>query len=113
MKRAFPLLIFWSATLFSVTAPVATLQDLNSFIQQSQWDDAVQTAHEILIKDPRNSEAKLKGAYALFQKGYPNAALVLLKKLSSQEWKNLPQGQDRFVEIVSFFQKKVPLNHLP
>jgi TolA-binding protein len=38
---------------------------------------------------------------------------LLLRKLSADDWKNVPQGQDRFAEIVLLFQKKVPLNLLP
>jgi TolA-binding protein/Tfp pilus assembly protein PilF len=91
----------------------ATVQDLDAAISKSDWDDAIETAHEILSRNPKSSEAKLKGAYALFQKGYSNSALILLRTLSTEEWKSLPQGRDRFVEVVSLFQKKVPLNFLP
>lgn len=91
----------------------ATLADLDSAVSKAQWDEAAEMADEILIRDPGSSEAKLKGAYALFQKGYTNGGLLFLKKLKQDEWKRLPQGPDRFVEIMTLFEKKVPLNFLP
>ena len=91
----------------------ADLRDLNEAFQDQKWDAAAQIAHEILRSDPTNATAVMKGAYALFQKGFSNSALVLLKRLTPAQWKSFPQGEDRFAEIVSLFQKKVPLSLLP
>lgn len=79
----------------------------------SQWHVEAQKAYDDLQKNPQAAQAKLKGAYALFQNGYSNSALWFLKKISPLDWKKLPQGEDRFAEIVLLFQKKVPLNFLP
>ena len=88
------------------------MRDVEEAMHAGRWDDALEMAYEVLLKDPRASLPKIKAAYALFQKGYPNAALVLLRGLSADDWKKIPQGQDRFAEIVSLFQKKVPLDLL-
>src|SRR4051812_28698877 len=95
------------------TSRAATPHDLEVAFQRSQWDETAQIAIELLKADPGNSSAKIRGAYALFQRGYVNSALLLLKRLSPEEWKKLPQGTDRFVEVVTLFQKKVPLDVLP
>jgi len=99
---------------FGVQKSIAvTNLELENALSQSQWNLAVQIAYELLLKDPKNATAKLKGGYALFQLGYPNAALVFLKKISSEDWASLPQSKDRFVEIAALFQKKVPFQVLP
>lgn len=95
------------------SASAATLQDLETAASKSQWNDAAEIAHEILVKQPREARARLTGAFALFQAGYPNAALLFLKPLTADDWKRLPQGTDRLSEIVVLFQKKVPLTLLP
>lgn len=87
--------------------------DLDAAFSRYQWDETAEMAHEILAAHPEDAGAKIKGAYALFQRGFTNAALNLLRRLSPADWKTLPQGQDRFVEIVTLFQKKVPMSVLP
>ncbi len=91
----------------------ATQKDLDYAVSKSNWDEAVEMSHEILFSSPKSAEAKIKGAYALFQKGYSNSALIMLRTLTQKDWQSLPQGQDRLVEVVSLFQKKVPLNFFP
>ena len=93
--------------------PNSLSPEFEAAFAEGQWDEAAEIAYETVLKDPNAGLAKLKGAYALFQKGLPNAALMLIKRISPSQWKEYPQGQDRFVEIVSLFQKKVPLNILP
>lgn len=99
--------------LGTATCWSATPQDLESAFLRSQWDETAQIAFELLSRDPNNTTAKIRGAYALFQRGYVNAALSFLRRLSPDEWRKLPQGSDRFVEVVTLFQKKVPLDVLP
>src|SRR5262249_1575601 len=102
-----------SLSLCATPALAATMDDLDSAISRQQWTEAAETANEILTQNPRESAAKLKGAYVLFKKGCPTAGLLFLQGLSEREWKSLPQGQDRLAEIVLLFQKKVPLSLLP
>ncbi|MBK9294693.1 MAG: tetratricopeptide repeat protein [Oligoflexia bacterium] len=92
---------------------LASADALDNLIQNSKWDDAVQTSFEITKKNPNNHDARLKGAYALFQKGYFNSALVYLKSIPMAEWKKLPQGKDKLVEVVLLFQKKMPAQFIP
>lgn len=107
----------WSVYVFLVFAGRAHattgLADIENALQKGQWDNAVEISHEILVKDSKANLPKIKGAYALFQKGYPNAALLMLKKLTIQDWRQIPQGQDRFAEIVALFQKKIPASIMP
>jgi TolA-binding protein len=91
----------------------ATLDDLNHSISKQQWNEAVEISQEILGRSPTQYEAKLKEAYALFQKGYSNSALLVLKSIPRGAWSKIPQGGDRLGEIVLLFQKKVPLSLLP
>lgn len=99
--------------LATSAAGAPTLQNLNDAFDRGQWDAAANLASEILATQPTNATAKIKGAFALFERGYTNSALLFLKKLTPAEWQKTPQGPDRFVEIVSLFQKKVPSSVLP
>lgn len=96
----------------SSLASATPLDEMRAAFQKKQWAGVSQAAYDALRQDPRNSEARIKGAYALFQQGLANSALVMLRHLTPEQWKSVPQGDDRFVEIVTLLQKKVPLNLL-
>ena len=113
MKFIFPLLLLSVFSLSQNLYARATEKDLEILISKNQWNDVVQAGYEVLENDPQNAKAKFYTALALFQRGYFNSALIFLQKLTSEEWKNLPQGKDRRVEIAALFQKKVPLTLLP
>lgn len=89
-----------------------SLGDLETAFGNESWSEAAQIAHEILSRDKKATIAKINGGYALFQKGYANAALLFLNRLTASEWKLVPEGSQRLAEIVSLFQKKIPLNTL-
>src|SRR5262249_21138370 len=72
----------------------------------------VEMAYEIGARN-QATLPRLRGAFALIQKGFSNSALRFLKEISVQEWRQLPEDQERFGEIVALFQKKVPLEALP
>jgi TolA-binding protein len=106
-------LICLTGAICHPTQATPTVKQLEDAYDKSQWDEASEIAHEILNSHPNTAEAKLKGAYALFQKGYSNAALLFLRRMTPAEWKQIPKGYERLTEIVSLFQKKVPLEKLP
>lgn len=106
-------LILLTLTAGRLAFAAATEKDLESVFAKGQWDEAAEIAHEILLKNPKAPLPKMRGAYALFQRGYPNSALMMLKTLSAEDWKKLPVGTDRIADIISLFQKKVPLTALP
>jgi tetratricopeptide (TPR) repeat protein len=113
--RRRPKIFIWVCLFFSsgFVFAVPTPKDLEVSFGNGQWDESVEIAHELVAAHPNFSLGKLRAGYALFQRGFSNAALKYLKQISPSEWKTLPQGQDRLMEIVSLFQKKVPLNVLP
>jgi TolA-binding protein len=106
-------LLCLAGTVSHSAYPTPTIKQLEEAYDKSQWDEASEMAHEILLSRPNTAEAKLRGAYALFQKGYSNAALLFLRRMTPTEWKQIPKGYERLTEIVSLFQKKVPLEELP
>ncbi len=81
---------------------------LDDTFRKQQWNETIQTAIEILRRDPASAEARVKGAFALIQKGYPNAALALLKRMTPAQWSSVPKEMHNMVEVVALFQKKVP-----
>jgi tetratricopeptide (TPR) repeat protein len=116
MKRALSTLL----VLFLAGAPAISargedgaLDGLERSIQAGKWNEAAQGARDILRKDPKSTMARIKGAYALFQLGFSNSALVLLSQIKPEEWRSMPEGKDRLAEVVSLLQKKVPMNILP
>jgi len=110
MKILAQAIVFLSGSVAWATATVA---DLDQAFQAERWNDTIQIASEILQRDPNQIDAKLKGSYALFQRGYNYSGLLLLKKVQSEDWRRLPQGQERFAEIILLFQKRVPFYLLP
>ncbi|MGE4232982.1 MAG: tetratricopeptide repeat protein [Bacteriovoracia bacterium] len=90
-----------------------TTKDLESMIDRSSWNEANEIAYELFLKDSHNPIPKLKGAYSLFQKGYSNAALSFLKRLSIQDWKKISEKDKNIAEMAALFQKKVPFNLVP
>lgn len=107
------LLLLVASTAHSSPNSNNRLAELEKLVSQSQWNEATEVALEILDSQPQDALSRIKGAYALFQTGHPNSALLLLTQISPGQWKSLPQGQDRLLEIITLFQKKVPLNILP
>lgn len=97
----------------SLSVHARTERDVNSAVQRGQWREAIAASYEILQRQPRSVLARLQGAYSLFQLGYVNAGLLWLRNLQAEDWQKIPQGLDRMVEIISLFQKKVPLELLP
>jgi tetratricopeptide (TPR) repeat protein len=97
----------------SQSVKAASVKELEDAYDKSQWDEATEMAYEMLSRGQSGAIPKLKGAYSLFQKGYSNSALLFLKRMTISDWKQIPQGYERLMEIVSLFQKKVPLNELP
>ena len=105
-----------SLILFFSLMPLAfasTTPSLESALQSGHWNEAAQTALETLDRSGQDSELRMKTAYALFQRGFPNAALLILSKMRPSDWKAVPQGQDRFAEVVALMQKTIPLNLMP
>ncbi len=90
-----------------------TVQDLESASSKNQWEQAAETAHEILIHDIRQNTAKWEGARALFQLDLPHSALFFLKRIPREQWANVPQGNDRLAELSAIFRGWVPLTNLP
>jgi hypothetical protein len=91
----------------------AVVEALETAFTKGQWNQAAELGYEILAQDPNNSAIRVRTAFALFKKGYPNAALQVLKKLSPADWQNLIKKQDKLVEIAALFQKKVPFTVSP
>jgi len=112
-KQAWASALLLAALGTASVSAAPSLENLESAFERQQWDETVEIAHEMLHKDPKAPLPKLRAAYALFQKGYPNAALFFLRRLTPEQWREVPAGQDRLVEIISLFQKKVPLSALP
>ncbi len=100
---------------FGAAAAEATsrVDELEQLIAQEQWDAAAQLANELASRSDAPPIIRVHGAFALFQKGYAHSALSVLKKISLEDWKRIPHGQDRLSEIVLLFQKKVPMAWLP
>ena len=92
----------------------ATLKNIDNALERGQWNDAAEMAYEVIAAERMNTtsdiapKAAQKGAYALFQKGYSNAALMLLRTVPADRWARFPEGEERLGEILSLFQKKVP-----
>ena len=86
---------------------------LEEAFQKQQWNAVIQTSVEVLRRNPANAQARVRGAFALIQRGYPNAALNMLKRMSLADWKSIPADMKQLVEIVALFQKKVPIISLP
>ena len=109
------LISFFAAIILSAPdiRAASTQRDLDILSTGKQWNDVVQAGHEILEKDPKNQNARFQSALALFQKGYFNSALLHLRKLSGEDWKNITHGKEWQVEIAALFQKKVPHSILP
>jgi TolA-binding protein len=102
---------------FCAPRPALAAQDLAPILEQAyqnqQWNEVIQLSQESLRQNPTFAKARLYGAFALIQRGYPNAALNLLKRMSPADWKAIPKDMHRLVEIVALFQKKVPLISFP
>jgi tetratricopeptide (TPR) repeat protein len=86
---------------------------LDQAFQNQQWNEVIQLSSEVLRQNPNSSKARIHGAFALIQRGYTNAALNLLKKMSAADWKSIPKEMNQLVEIVALFQKKVPIIGFP
>ncbi len=97
----------------AVPAFATANEELSRLFQDRKWDATVQTASHILTRSPNDRDALVQGAYALFQKGYANAALVWLKRLTPAQWDEIRRQDEGFAEVVSLLQKKVPLTILP
>lgn len=110
-KRCLPLFLIGAIVCHNLSA--ASVKELEDAYDRAQWDEATEMAYEMMSRGQGSAIPKLRGAYALFQKGYLNSALLFLKKMTPAEWKQIPQGYERLMEIVSLFQKKVPLSELP
>ncbi len=91
-----------------------TEQDLNLLVNAGKWEDAVQVAHVLAnTRSASAPSARLRAAFSLFQLGLPNSGLLMLRRMTPEMWRSLPEGPDRLVEIVSLFQQRVPLALLP
>jgi|GEM_PF-2905166 len=99
-----------AASLFAAADPLTAHFD--NMFAQGKWSAAAEAAHEILLRKPSDISIRLQGAYALFQKGYPNAALAMLRPVSKDAWKSVPKEQQRLAELLALYQKKVPLTVL-
>lgn len=109
-----------SALIFSLSAfankslsQSDRIKNLDAAIKANQWREAVQLAHEGPFEETKIAELFVKGAYALFQNEYSNAALLLLSQIKPEQWRYLPHGSDRLAEAAILLQKKVPMNLLP
>jgi tetratricopeptide (TPR) repeat protein len=85
---------------------------LDQTLKAGKWNAAAEAAHEILVRRPSDIGVRLQGAYALFQKGYPNAALAMLRPISKESWKSIPKEHLKLAELLALYQKKVPLTIL-
>ncbi len=113
MKRA---LLFSLFLFLSLRAQAANdlFKNYDNAAAKNQWKQAVEIALDVANHNPSaRSLARLKASYALFQAGFPNSALTVLSQIPLVDWKNLPEGENHFVEIASLVQKKVPLAILP
>lgn len=101
--------------LLGQAAPCAQnlMPHLEEAFERQQWNEVAQTATEILRQNPGNSQARLRGAFALIHRGYSNAAFTLLKRMQPSEWKALPADMKKMTEVVALFQKKIPFISLP
>ncbi len=113
MKSVLTTALLAASIVATVSVALPSSQDLENSFSKGQWNETAEISHEILLRDASSSLPKIRGAYALFQLGYSNSALYFLKKLNPEQWHSLPKGVDRLVEIVSLFEKKVPLSALP
>lgn len=91
----------------------ATPAELESAFQAGRWDDTIQAAYDLLRQSPELADAKLKGAYALFQKRYKTSALKWLRGVSPKEWESVPDGWDKLMEILALFKEGVPAGLAP
>lgn len=98
----------WSTIASSASSP----ETLDRLFAEKKWEASAQAAYEVLVSQPSSGDAAAKGAFALFQKGYPNAALVFLKRLTPAQWQQLRAKDADFVELISLLQKKIPLTVL-
>ncbi len=85
---------------------------LEEAFQKQQWNEVVQIASDMIRQNPTDAKARLRGAFGLIQRGYPNAALSLLRPMSLADWKAIPADMKQIVEVVALFQKKVPFINL-
>jgi tetratricopeptide (TPR) repeat protein len=85
---------------------------LEEAFQKQQWNEVVQIASDMIRQNPNDAKARLRGAFGLIQRGYPNAALHLLRPMSLADWKAIPSDMKQIVEVVALFQKKVPFINL-
>ncbi len=108
-RRSLATFFLWSFTPTTAFAAQDLGPHLAEAFQQKNWNEVVGTATEILRRNPGSAEARLRGAYGLIQKGYPNAALAMLRRMSPADWKSIPQDLKPMVEVVALFQKKVPI----
>ena len=72
MKSSLLIFLLLAFTSSSPCFASTILDDLTTAINKQQWNNAAEMAYEIVLKGPSAgiNEARLKGAYALFQKGY-------------------------------------------
>ncbi|MEZ4751994.1 MAG: tetratricopeptide repeat protein [Bdellovibrionota bacterium] len=98
----------WSTFASSASSP----ETLDRLFAEKKWEASAQAAYEVLVSQPSSGDAAAKGAFSLFQKGYPNAALVFLKKLTPTQWQQLRAKDADFVELISLLQKKIPMTVL-
>jgi Tfp pilus assembly protein PilF len=99
MHKTKIILISALVTFFAPSAaPAVGNQNLDSAFENARWSEVADLAYKTLAKDPSVLDAKWKGAFALFKKNYPYAAMQLLQKVTPSEWSTL--GYDRLAVLL-------------
>jgi tetratricopeptide (TPR) repeat protein len=114
-KNSLPFLAPLFLLLWALPGPAgfcANLTELEQAYQTKDWPRVAEKAHEILKDDSNATQARLRGAEAVQQLGYPIAALIFLQGVGKAGWKAAPNGADVLNRNIEFYKDKVPATTL-